>query len=350
MMSSHRIIFSFVLAAAVLCAAGGVVWAQAGSTADPRGERPQAAPDPQPLALSFADSADQPQGGQASETKTEAATIEPEPILWKGFLYGDQHFRDKPRPVGSPLYFEDPFINTDVRFVFLWNEFPEQSQLRGGQLTVYALPIRIAITDRLQFLAYKDGYSHLESPILDDDSGWNDLGVGLKYALLVDHENDFLLSSGLKWNLSNGHAKTLQGNVEELSPFVSAYKGWDKWNFLANVAGRIPMDEHQGNCILSWDGHVDYEVFKNFFPLFEVHGLHYLSNGDRLPLDVGGLDYGNIGSAYVAGHAAFWGGVGFRWNIVEHVSWGAVWEFPMQTTSNNDLFEQRVTTNLILTF
>ncbi len=301
----------------------------------------------EPLALNWQDSSEQV---MQEESTTPVTTAAPAPILWDGFLYGDPYFKTKPRPVGSPLYFEDPFINSDLRFVYLWHDFPKSSQLRGGELNVYALQARLAITDRLQFIATKDGYSQLDTGLTGTETGWNDIAFGLKYALLVDHENDFLLSTGLRWNLSNGHNAILQGNVDELSPFVTAYKGWGKWNFIADVVGRIPMDEHQGNCILSWDAHVDYEIVENFFPLFEVHGLHYLSDGDRLPLDVGGLDYGNIGSAYVAGNAAFWGGVGFRWNITDYLSWGAVYEFPMQTVSSNDIFEQRVTTNVILTF
>lgn len=250
-----------------------------------------------------------------------------------------------------PLYFEDPFINSDARAVYFYHKFPKRSALKGGDLNVYALQLRLALTDRLQFIATGDGYSHLESPILDDDSGWNDLAVGLKYALWVDHENDFLLSTGLRWRLSNGHGNTLNGGVDELSPFISAYKGLGKWHFIADVVGRIAMDEHQGNHLLSWDAMATYQLLDNvFFPLFELHGVHYLKNGDNLPLDVGGLDYSNIGSNDVAGHAAFWAGLGARWNIMKHVSWGAVWEFPLQTTTNKDIFEYRVTTNLILTF
>jgi len=317
------------------------------------------APDPsrrvtsEPLALHESPDDEQPTGPKVfiDESTSSNSTAEPEPLLWKGFLQGDPNFRDKPRPVGSPFYFEDPFINTDMRLVYLYHKFPEDSSLKGGDLNVYALQLRLALTDRLQFMATCDGYSHLESPVLEDDSGWNDLALGLKYALYADPENDFLLSTGLKWRLSNGHAGTLNGNVDELTPFITAYKGWGKWHFIADVAGRIAMDEHQGNHLLSYNLSTSYELLENFFfPLLEFHGVHYLSNGDRLPFDIGGLDYANIGSSDVAGHAAFWGGVGARWHIVEHVSWGAVWEFPMQSTSNNDIFEHRVTTNLIFTF
>lgn len=150
---------------------------------------------PEPLALNWVGD------GPKNETETSGtATNQPEsePLLPKGFFYGDPHFRDKPRPVGSPLYFEDPFINSDLRFVYLYHKFPKRSNLRGGDLNVYALQIRLALTERLAFIATCDGYSHLESPVLNDDSGWNDLAIGLKYALWVDHENDFLVSTGLK--------------------------------------------------------------------------------------------------------------------------------------------------------
>jgi hypothetical protein len=287
---------------------------------------------------------------RSSVIESEDGMIEPEPSLWKGFLTGDRHFRDKPRPMGAPWYFEDPFINSDLRPFFTWHKFPRSGALGGGQLTVYAMQVRLALSERLQFIATADGFSHLESPILHDDTGANDLAIGLKYALIVDHENDFLLSTGLRWRLSNGHARTLNGNVDELSPFITLYQGIGKWNFIADVVGRIAMDEHQGNHILSWDAHVDYELFENFFPLLEIHGLHYLSNGDRLPWDIGGADYANIGSNDVAGTAAFWGSVGFRWNLAEHVSWGAAYEFPLQDPQNNDIFEQRAISGLTITY
>ena len=293
-------------------------------------------------------------GDGAAKPAPEAAkggeTAEPEPLLWKGFLYGDPHFRDKPRPIGSPIYFEDPYINSDLRLIYVWHKFPDGGGVYGGDLSVWAAQIRVALTERLQFTATCDGYSKLHTGILKDDEGWNDLAVGLKYALWVDHENDFLLASGLKWRLSNGHANTLHGNVDELTPYISAYKGLDKWNFIGHVAGRLPCDEDKGNYVLSWDAHVDYELFEGFFPLLEFHGVHYLSDADRLPLKVGGLDYANIGSNDVAGRSAYWGGVGFRWNIVEHVSFGAAYEFPLRNPDKNDLFDQRVTTNVIITF
>ena len=285
-----------------------------------------------------------------SETTTTTESDGPAPILWDGFIWGDRHFQSRPRPIGSPLYFEDPFINTDLRAWYVWHKFPRKSPLGGGDMSIWAVQARLALTDRLQFTATEDGYTKMHTAILKDAEGWNDLALGLKYAVWVDHESDFIVSTGLRWRLSNGHGNILQGNVDELSPYVTAYKGWGKWGFMADVVGRLAMDRGDGNHIVSWDLHVDYELFENFYPLLEFHALHYVSNGDRLPLDVGGLDYSNIGSNDVAGHTALWGTVGFHWNITKNVSWSAGWGFPLQSRSNNDLFDQRATSQIHITF
>ena len=76
-----------------------------------------------------------------------------------------------PRPVGSPLYFEDPFINSDIRPIYLWHKFPGGSALRGGQLSVYAMQAHVALTERLQLIATSDGYSRLDAGIIPEDGG-----------------------------------------------------------------------------------------------------------------------------------------------------------------------------------
>ena len=59
----------------------------------------------------------------------------------------------------------------------------------------------------------------------EHSEGWNDLALGLKYNVIADVENQFALSTGLSWRLSNGHALTLHGGVDELNPYVTAAKG-----------------------------------------------------------------------------------------------------------------------------
>lgn len=274
-------------------------------------------------------------------------------ILWPGFLSGLRGFEHFYGPVSDPIYFETPFNTSELRLLYLWHRFPRGSQIGGGDLSVFAAQIRVAITERLGFIAVKDGYSGLNAGILPHADGWNNAAVGLKYALWVDRENDWVLTPGVRWEWENGDQDVLQGGTQEISPFISFAKGFDKLHFLGNVGARIPTDSDRGNSILTWDVHADYEAFPEllpgFAPLIEITGLHYLSNGDHLPLSIGGLDYTNLGSSDVAGDAVISGGLGFRWKLSPHVSFGSSYQFPF-TPKNDDIMGERVTADLTVSW
>ncbi len=289
--------------------------------------------------------------GQPSYLFSNQRVVGNSDILWKGFLNGTRDFDGFANPVGNPLYFESPFANSEVRFLYLWHKFPKGTAIGGGELSTFAAQARLALTDRLAFIATKDGYTRMQAGILPEADGWNDAAVGLKYAFWLDPASQSAVTGGLRWQWHNGNRNTLQGNTDELSPFISFAKGWDRLHLLGNLTSRMPMDRHDGNYILSYDLHLDYEVaptvLPGFLPLVEFHGLHYLSDGDRLPIGVGGLDYANIGSSGVAGNAVFWSSIGWEWKFTPHLSWAAAYEFPLHTT-DTDIFDQRVTTHLAL--
>ncbi len=277
----------------------------------------------------------------------DEAADQHETFLWDGFLWGDRHFRKTPRPVGMPLYFEDPFINSDLRLIYIWHGIPNRSELRGGEIQVFAAQIRLALTERLQFIATKDGYSKVRSGITPDADGWNDFAIGLKYALIVDHANDFILSTGFRWEWDNGTAYALQGNEHEISPFVSFAKSWEKFNLIGAVSYRIPTNGNLGTQSVVWNMHLDYELFPDFYPLIEVHGIHWLTDAGRLPLSVEYLDVGNIGSSRVSGRDFFSAGIGFRWNLCDNAQLGMSWEFPLESSSSN-LQSSRANFNLVI--
>ena len=270
---------------------------------------------------------------------------------WKGFVTGLRDgFETFPRPIGSPIYFEDPFINSDLRPVVLYNEFPNGSVAGGGDLVVLACQARLALTERLQFFANIDGWADLEAKNLPEGEGYNNLGLGLKYALLVDRENLGIVSAGVGWRPSNGSREVLQGIEDEIFLFVSGARAWDRFHLIGNVTGRLTTHSEQGNDSLSWNVNASYELFEDFFPLIEYHGFLYLSNGSRIASRDGLLDYGNLGASDVRGSSAHWGTVGFRWNFIPHVSWGFGYGFALRSTSNNDILDRRVTMNLIFTY
>lgn len=272
-------------------------------------------------------------------------------IFWKGFLSGLRGFEQFYAPVGNPLYFETPFNTSELRFVYLNHNFADGSQLQGGNLNVVAMQARVALTERLGFIATKDGYSWLDAGLVPSNNGWNSVSAGLKYAFYVDRENELVMNGGVRYMMESGESKVFQGGVQELSPFISAAKGWDRFHLIGDFTWRAPLDSDDGNNIIQWDIHADYEILpetlKGFAPFLELHGLHYLDDGNRLPLSVGGLDYNNWGSTDVAGSTVIWFGVGARYKFSPHASIGADFEYPL-TNRNADIMGSRWTVDFIL--
>jgi hypothetical protein len=274
-------------------------------------------------------------------------------VLWPGFLSGLRGFDHFYAPVGNPLYFESPFNTTELRLLYLYHIFPRSSQIGGGNLNVWAAQIRVALTERWGFIATKDGWSDLNAGILPKDSGWNDFAIGTKYAFWVDREADWVMSGGIRWEWENGDRGVLQGADQELSPFVSWAKGWDRFHFIGNTTLRIPCDENDGNYIFMWDTHFDYEIapeaLPGLAPLVELRGLHYLTDGERMPLGVGAYDYSNIGSNEVEGNSVISFGLGFRWKFTPNFSIGSTWEFPL-TAKHVDIHGGRLTADAIISW
>lgn len=310
-----------------------------------------AALNPMGFAVGWHRQAEEGQGAAATSESSHPAWVKNfEAEMWPGFLTGLPGYEDFVMPIGAFVYFEDPFITTDLRLKYVYHEIPSRSVLRGGQVHLIAAQIRVALSERLAFLAVKDGYSWVDSHITPAGDGWNDITVGLKYAVHSNPEEQFLVSTGLRWEWVNGSTDAWQGgDSHELSPFVSMAKGWDKWHFLGTVSGRIPTDRADANASVIWNLHLDYKLTETFRPLIEVHGTHWLTNADRLPIGTDYLDVGSLGASKVAGRDFFSAGVGFRWQVQDNVSFGLTWEYPLEGTSEH-LMQQRVTVSTVISF
>jgi hypothetical protein len=266
----------------------------------------------------------------------------------RGFLTGLRGFGAFHEPLGQPLYFESAGNDTGLRALYLRHEFAERSTLQGGDVTIYALQARLALTERLALIATKDGYSEFDAGILEDE-GWNDLAAGLKYVAVADRERQLLVTPGIRYTAENGHRGILMGGADEFSPFVSFAKGSGDLHLLANVTLRVPLDGDEGNTVGHWDVHVDHDLNPHdravVAPLFELHGVHYLSDGASA-LDVGGLDYTNLGSQPAESFVA-WAGIGARVEIDGRFELGACYEFAL-TDPDDDIMDTRVTVDCIV--
>ncbi len=115
-------------------------------------------------------------------------------------------------PMSIPYLFEYPFITTALKFATLRRGFPDESVLEGGGATVLALQARVAIADRLAFVATRDGVAFLSPglPFLRDEDGIMDIPTGSRGALLDRPGHEFIPAPSLPFEIPSGDPDILQ--------------------------------------------------------------------------------------------------------------------------------------------
>lgn len=199
-------------------------------------------------------------------------------------------------PITDPYYHEDSFVTSDVRAWFVYHSFADSIALDGGDAEVYAAQIRVAITDRLQFVAYKDGYTNLNSGLMRE-SGWNDLAAGLKYAVIQDWKDDFHVAVGVGYQFAVGDASVLQ-NDQEVRAWASVNKGIGKLHlgFTANYFCPTGGEDALGNSQrVSLHAHADYYLCEYVSPVVELNFYKSIDDGDNAPLTFSGADVADLG-------------------------------------------------------
>jgi hypothetical protein len=201
------------------------------------------------------------------------------------------------RPISAPYFHEDAFVTTDLRAWYVEHDFDSDTAavLNKGSAMVAALQVRIALTERLQLVAYKDGYTEFDDAgALADNSGMNDLAAGLKWAFVQDWENQFHLAAGLGYELGVGEEDVLQDS-DELRLWLSANKGFDRLHLGATANFLKAMDSDDsllGNAdMITLHLHADYYLTEWFSPVLELNG--YLAQ-DKGALPFSGVDAGSL--------------------------------------------------------
>src|SRR3546814_19105037 len=106
-----------------------------------------------------------------------------------GSLGEGRHSRYVP-PLTNPVFNETPYITTEARAIYLYNRLPNDFVTGGGYVNLVALQLRLALTERLGFIATKAGYAdaHFYAS-LDDDDGFSNIPFGSKHAILPYPQN-----------------------------------------------------------------------------------------------------------------------------------------------------------------
>ncbi|HEB91380.1 MAG TPA: hypothetical protein ENI85_17520 [Deltaproteobacteria bacterium] len=278
-------------------------------------------------------------------------------------------------PMSMPYLFEDPYITTELNLVGIYHNFPADSVFDGGEAGVIALQARIAITDRLAFIATKDGYTFLrpDNSILNNEEGFMDITAGLKYAVIDDREKGLIVTPSFRYEVPLGNDGVLQGKGKGVViPAVSVGYGPDNLHLVADLGAQIAVDGDKDSSSLFYNIHLDqaFEVdcipgAKFVVPFIELNGMSWVDSGDgsaTLQTDLGrlsvkaaqnalaagledrrfeGADVANLGSTRMAGETLITMAWGIRVPFENGFSTGMSYERAI--SQRHDIFEQRWT-------
>lgn len=291
-------------------------------------------------------------------------------------------------PMSMPYLFEDPYITTELNLVGIYHNFPSDSIFDGGEAGVIALQARLAITDRLAFIATKDGYTIMrnDNTLLDNEEGFMDITAGFKYAVIDDRESGLIVSPSLRYEIPLGNDGVFQGTGKGvIIPAISVGYGPESIHLIAGLGAQLAVDGDKDTSSLFYNIHLDQAFEVDFIPgadfivpFIELNGTTYVDSGDgkstietdagRLPIGVAqgilhganpftnptadrtgeGADVANLGSSGMAGETLITMAWGIRVPFNNGFSTGASYERVL--SQRKDIFEQRFTVMLAYNF
>jgi hypothetical protein len=278
-------------------------------------------------------------------------------------------------PVTMPYLFEDPFITSGANLVGIWHDFPNNGNLNGGlklgEAGIMALQLRLAITERLAFIATKDGLViyDADSPVLKDDEDLADISFGFKYALIKMEEDNFIFTPALRYQAPVGANRVFQGWGDGVFiPSATLAWGIDNFHVIGGVGGQAAIDHDKNSDSFFYNLHLDYAVLPKLVPFVEMNGMVWTRSGDgtanlrtkigKVPVKAAqtlfgtgafeGADYANIGSSGITGKTLFTMAWGVRVPLTRNLSIGAAYERALQGKKNS--FKQRVTVSTSFEF
>lgn len=267
---------------------------------------------------------------------------------FEGSLGDGRHSRYVP-PLSNPLLNETPYITTELRPIYLYNRIPGDFLTQGGRIRIVAAELRVALTERLGFIASKDGYADLEfDAVLPDETGFVNISAGLKYALISRPEDETILTVGAEYEPPTGNVKTggisLQGDGDGiLDLFVTGATTFGKLGLQGSVGANLALDGDHDSSQLHYSLHADYEALPRFFPLVELNGFTTIDDGDRTAADFEGIDLVNFGSTDSG--TVITGAVGARYRFTDNIQMGLGYETPL--TDREDIMDWRVYVDLV---
>lgn len=253
----------------------------------------------------------------------------------------------------APILSKDPRSLTELRPLFISNWIPKgNAALRGGDFQVYAAQVRVAITDRLTFIADKDGLATINLPGAQSQTGFLDLAAGLKYTLYRDVENQALGTIGFLYEAPTGEANVFQNHGSGVVTVFGVYgqEFGDKWHLVLNQAFQFGLDSKQNSSFFFTQVHIDKQLFGWLYPLAELNWYQYVNGGDRgLPSILGeGDGLINLGTSGMSGRDLLTAALGVKARVSRNFETGVAWETPL--SSRKDLMLHRLQVEMIFRY
>lgn len=204
----------------------------------------------------------------------------------------------------------------------------------------------------MTFIADKDGYAFLDTPVTGSRDGFLNIGLGFKYALIRDVENQFLFTVGAMYEPRTGSQDVFSGHGDgTVAVFGTVGKEFGCRNHaLFNFGYQVPMNTNDNSSYVYTQLHLDRQIGGWFYPLVEVNWFHWVQGGNRgLPAALGeGDGLINLGTSGVAGNDWVTVAVGAQMRLRENFDLGLAWEFPV--SNRQDLLENRFFVQMVLRY
>jgi len=275
--------------------------------------------------------------------------------------FGEGGFDRYVPSVTNPLFNETPFITTELKPLYIYHDIPNDFLSEGGSANVVALQARLAITERLGFIATADGYSWIDfDENLPDEDGWNDIAAGLKYAVVSDPAAGSILTVGARYTAPTGTLETagldLNGTgAGYIDVFATGAQLLDKFQIQGSLGAQVALSDDNWSYVHA-SLHGDYEVLPGVYPLVEANLIVPLDGGNQVPgVNLTGADIVDIGASDPEEILTL--AVGLRARVADNVILGAAYERNVLSNNINgtsgteaSIWGWRITTDLTIHF
>jgi hypothetical protein len=197
-----------------------------------------------------------------------------------GCLTGNHNFDRFVGFVSNPLQSIDPRAVTEFWPVFASTWVSPYGRAPSGDLQLYGAGLYVALSERLSVGLCQGGYAVADFARFRQ--GWLNLGGFGQYTLIQDVPNQFLLTTGLRWEAPSGEADVFQGHgPAHLAPYITVGKEFGKFHLLATTGYQFPArDARIATDLFYANFHFDRQTFGWLYPLVEFNCIYHTTAVD----------------------------------------------------------------------